>query len=154
MKGLPVHPPSSAVNNGADDLDEIDALGLVSKELSIQEAMNIPAARDARQKKWGKLKSLGCWDVRSFREYDDVVAEAQASKKIVHFGRISPVCHEKHSELGPDKRKYKGRVVFQGNNVKDQDNNWAVFQEMQSSASLMSASKFVDYWGSLDGHVA
>ena len=85
-------------------------------------------------------------------EYDDVVARAKATNSIVHFGRIFELCHEKHSELPVDRRKYKGRVVFQGNNVRDQDNNWAVFQEMQSSASLMSASKMVDYFGSLDGH--
>ena len=42
--------------------------------------------------------------------------------------------------------------MFQGNQVRGQDNNWAVFQDMQSSASLMSAAKVVDYFGTLPGH--
>ena len=46
---------------------------------------------------------------------------------------------------------YKGRVVFQGNNVKDQDNNVAVFNDLASSASLMVARKFLDV-GSLEGN--
>ena len=42
--------------------------------------------------------------------------------------------------------------MFQGNNVKDQDANVAVFQDMTSSASLMVAGKFSDVIASRDGH--
>ena len=69
-----------------------------------------------------------------------------------HFGRVFPIVVEKGSELPPDQRKYKGRVVFQGNNVKDQDNNVAVFNDLASSAALMVASKFVDFVASLSGN--
>ena len=42
--------------------------------------------------------------------------------------------------------------MFQGNSVKDQDNNIAVFTALASSASLMSAGKFVDVVGLLEGN--
>ena len=42
--------------------------------------------------------------------------------------------------------------MFQGNNVKDQDNNVAVFNDLASSASLMVAGKFVDFIASLPGN--
>ena len=38
----------------------------------------------------------------------------------------------------------KGRVVFQGNNVTDQESNAAFFQEIASSANAISTSKFID----------
>ena len=65
---------------------------------------------------------------------------------------VFPICTEKHSELPAAQRKYKGRVVFQGNQVKDQSENWAVFQEMSSSATRMSSSKVLDFCGSSPGN--
>ena len=43
-------------------------------------------------------------------------------------------------------------MVFQGNNVRDQDNDMAVFGDRASSASLMIAGKFIDVVVSLDGN--
>ena len=83
-------------------------------------------------------------------EYDEVRNKAAKAGETVHFGRVFPIVVEKGSELPPEQRRYKGRVVFQGNNVKDQDNH-AVFNELASSASLMVAGKFLDVIGSLEG---
>ena len=49
-----------------------------------------------------------------------------------HFGRVVPILTEKGSELKPGDpgRKYKGRVVFQGNEVRDEHWEYAVFSEM------------------------
>eukprot|EP00971_Amphidinium_carterae_P052694 1037454-Amphidinium_carterae.1 len=49
-------------------------------------------------------------------------------------------------------RKHKGRYVFQGNNLKDQDGNWAIFRELGASPASMEASKFVDFIGMLPGN--
>jgi hypothetical protein len=57
----------------------------------------------------------------------------------------------KHSELAPEFHKYKGRVVFLGNQVKDQDDRAATFREMQSGTNLMSAGKFLDIIGASPG---
>lgn len=62
-------------------------------------------------------------------------------KKAVHDGRTFPHCVEKHNELLPDERPYAGRVVFEGSFVSDQSLNAAVFGELASSASLMSARR-------------
>ena len=58
---------------------------------------------------------------------------------------------KKHSELPPSKRKYKGRVVFQGNQVKDAEGVAAVFAELGTSASLMPAAKLLDAIAMLPG---
>ena len=50
-------------------------------------------------------------------------------------------------------RKYKGRVVFQGNTVTDQNWEWAMFQEVASQPASMQASKCCDAYGSLPGHI-
>ena len=66
---------------------------------------------------------------------DEARKMAKDSKSTAHFGRIFPIVVETGSELAPSQRKYKGRVVFQGNNVTDQNMDIAVFQELSSSAS-------------------
>lgn len=67
-------------------------------------------------------------------EYDGVRKTALSSGKTVHFGRVFPRCVETRSELPPGERKYKGRVVFEGSFVSDQNSNVAVVEELASSA--------------------
>ena len=50
------------------------------------------------------------------------------------------------------KRKYKGRAVFQGNHVKDEGGNWAIFADLGSSPATMEAAKAADAYGLLPGH--
>ena len=51
-----------------------------------------------------------------------------------HVGRIFDICVEKKSELpeSDPNRKFKGRFVFEGCHVKDEDNNWAKLSEITS----------------------
>ena len=71
--------------------------------------------------------------------------EEQKNKK-VHVGKIFEICVEKGSELpeGDPLRKFKGRTVFQGNNVKDENNDTALFSELGSSPATMEAGKTLD----------
>ncbi len=57
------------------------------------------------------------------REAPAVRAEARARKQTVHFGRIVELRFEKNAEMpeGHPARKLKGRSVFLGDNVVDQD---------------------------------
>ena len=50
--------------------------------------------------------------------------EPRATKEEVHFGMVFGFVVEKNTDLpaGDPRRKFKGRVVFQGNKVKNQ--NW------------------------------
>ena len=53
----------------------------------------------------------------------------------IHLGSLLELCYLKGSELHVDDpgRKYKGRVVFLGDRVKDQHGATAVFEELSSS---------------------
>lgn len=57
-------------------------------------------------------------------------------------------CVEKHSEIPPEQRTYKGSVVFEGSFVSDQISNVVVFEELPSSASLILAPKVLGVLGS------
>ena len=64
------------------------------------------------------------------------------------------LCHEKHAEFNKptNEKVYKGRVVFRGDQVKDETGYYAVFSEQSASASHMAAVKFMDYIGRVPGN--
>ena len=82
--------------------------------------------------------------MESVEEHDTMRKRAIAAGRTVHFGRVFSLCGVKHSELPPEKRKSKGRIVFQGNSVKYELGYAAVFTDQGSSASFLSASKLLD----------
>ena len=61
------------------------------------------------------------------------------------------ICHLKNAELEAKHQKYKGRVVLQGDIVKDDSGSYAVFTEQGSSASQMTAAKIMDIISRLPG---
>ena len=98
----------------------------------------IPKAVEAVKGEWAKLRAVGCWDEKIVEELSTVRNRARDCGTKIHVGRVFTICVEKHSELPPERRKYKGRVVFQGNNVFDESGLSAVFGDQGSSASFLS----------------
>ena len=77
---------------------------------------------------------------------------ARARGITVHFGNVMELVFEKHSELRQELRKYKGRVVFRGDTVTDETGFYAVFTEQGTSASHLSAAKFLDAIARMPGN--
>ena len=113
-----------------------------------------PKARASLDKEWKKLEDQVVWIAEKMRPWAEVQEEARRSGTTMHVGRIFDICVEKNHELPEDDplRKYKGRVVFEGCNVKDQDNRWAIFQEITSCPATMGAGKMADAYGMMEGH--
>ena len=84
------------------------------------------------------------------------MAEAKKAGTVVHHGRIFDFCVEKNPELPEDHpdRKFKGRAVFQGNNVHDQNWDVAMFQELSSCPARLEAAKVADAYGLAPGNTA
>ena len=127
---------------------------LVARPVGQKEINNTPAAQAALDKEWNNLVNKGAWDYSTVREWDDVSKEAIKNKTKVHVGKIFEICVEKGSELplGDPMRKFKGRTVFQGNNVKDEAADVALFAELGSSPANMEAGKALDAYGAMPGN--
>ena len=133
-------------------LDEVthDQFALVARVVSQAEIDRTPEAKAAMDKEWQKLVDKSCWLEKKVREYRDVAREAKAKDAKAHFGRIFEICSQKGSELpkGHPEQKWKGRSVFQGNRVSDENNDHAIFAELGSSPASMEAAKIIDVYGS------
>ena len=102
-------------------------------------------------KEWASLRELKAWAEKNVREWSDVRNEARNKKDRHHVGMIFGFCVEKGSELptGHSQIKFKGRVVFRGNQVRDEDHYLATFQDMGSAPASMASGKFSDFLGLL-----
>ena len=71
------------------------------------------------------------------------------------MGRVFDMCVEKNSELAPGRpsRNFKGRVVFEGSFVRDENHQAALFQHLGANPASMDALRLVDAFSLLPGHV-
>ena len=122
--------------------------------MSRKEIATNPDADKSLIKAWDKQRALPTWDESKVREWSEVAKEAKANGAEAHVGLIFEICAEKGSELprGDPDRKFKGRVVFQGNNVKDHNWDFAMFDELSSSPATLTAGKAADIYGLFEGH--
>merc|ERR1712235_139892 len=78
-------------------------------------------------------------------------------RKPCHIGLVFGICVEKaylHKKCDPNfkHRRFKGRYVYQGNNVKDEWHRHAVFQELSCHPASMEAAKCTDAYSCFPGH--
>ena len=120
--------------------------GLVARPVNRKEILSNPKAKESLDVEWKKLENKKAWIYESVREWLDIAKEAKRLGKKVHIGKVFEICVEKGSELpeGDPLRKFKGRTVFQGNNVRDENADVALFSELGSSPATMEAGKVVD----------
>ena len=118
-------------------------------------------ARASMDLEWQRLRKVprkdgkvGVWDEDDVREWASVRRNAQIKNEKANVGLVFGIVVEKNHELPEHdpKRKYKGRAVFQGNNVWDEEGNWAVFQELGSCPATMEAARCADAYGLMPGH--
>ena len=126
----------------------------VAKSLTKADMQISPKGRAAQELEWGRLRKIGAWNESKVTEWGDVVAEAKRTGKKHHVGRVFEVNVIKGDELpeGDPGRKYKCRVVFQGNNVRDESPQQAMFLELSSCPATMEAAKAADIYGLLKGN--
>ena len=148
-ESLPNHHEDHIAGKGRNSLQHYN---LVHKFIPVPQAIKIPAAKAAADKEREKLEKFCAWNLTKVRRSKkEVIDEARTSVAKVHFASLMDICHLKNAELEGKHRKYKGRVVFRGDMVKDDSGSYAVFTEQGSSASQMTAAKIMEIISTLPG---
>ena len=118
------------------------ALALVARSVGKKEMMAEAKAE------WATMHER-VWDLNKVREKSEIIREAKKEGKTVQFGRVHGICVEKNAGLpaGHPNRKYKGRVVFLGNRVTNQDFEGATFAELGNAPGNLESVRFADAYG-------
>lgn len=127
---------------------------LVSRPVGRKEMLSDPEALESMMKERKGQWSADVYDFKNVREYDDVVREASKQGEEIHMARVHGICVEEHSELPKEDkpRKFKGRGVLLGNQVKNQNFEAALFQDLGNSPASFEPSRWADMFGCLPGH--
>ena len=106
-------------------------MAAVARPVGKVEMTSTSGAVAAMQKEWNTIHQK-VWDMWEVREKSDVLQEARRENRTIQFGRVYGLCVEKNAELpeGHPNRKFKGRVVFLGNRVMNQDYEAATFADL------------------------
>ena len=149
----PPHREKITPPNYTPDLRLVNSL--VARPVNKREIRANPKAQEALDLEWNKLVKKDAWLYDTVTEWKEVSNKAKKSGEKVHVGKVFEICVEKGSELpeGDKLRKFKGRTVFQGNNVRDENADVALFSELGSSPATMEAGKSVDAYGTQPGFV-
>ena len=128
---------------------------MVARPVNRLESTTQPKAIAAMKAEWSTMhqKVWNCWEVR---EKKDVIHEARRRNAVVQFGRVHGICVEKNSELSQEhpNRKYKGRVVFLGNRVSNQDLEAATFADLGNAPANLESGRLADCYGACPGHAS
>ena len=101
---------------------------MVARILSPKEAANDPKATAALEAEFEAQRKKRVWEEDKVEEWSTVCSRIRGEGKVAHVGWIFGIATIKNEELpdGHKDKKYKGRFVFQGSNVRDQDKHRAI----------------------------
>ena len=142
--------PSPAPSMGG--LLSIPLPAMVTRLLSRPEMASDPKAVKAVREEADALTGELTWLLETVTEKDDLVADAQSSGVKIHLGQLMSICSVKFWERPKDFHKYKGRICFRGDIVKDENGVAAVFEELSASPAAIQGANANIAFGLLPGH--
>ena len=93
--------------------------GLVIKALRRHEWLSNPKALEAIRKESDGLRSDQTWDDETACDADELTRQSKILSKDIKVAELLILCGIKHAELDESKQKYKGRIVYRGDNSHD-----------------------------------
>ena len=133
-------------------MKEVKIPGLVHRLLDRKEWAGQPGAYEAIKKEKDGLVDVGTWIQEEIVSKSDVLAWATRTSNVVHFGNLMIILSVKGSELSPDQWRLKARIVFRGDDIRDQSGMSAVFEELFASSPLLEGLNTAVAFGLLESH--
>ena len=130
---------------------DICVLATIHKLLTRDEMRNDPKAIEAVKEEGRGVRAKDVWLDSTVMEKSERIAQAKKEGKTIHVADVMPIASIKHWE-SPERRKYKGRLVFRGDNVKDTWGAAAQFGALYSSPTNTQAINLAVFYGLLWGH--
>ena len=108
-----------------------------------------PGWKEAIDKELNGILENDTWN------YDEVISRKDLVKRNqpIHVGRLMTIFSVKYWEV-PELRRLKARIVFRGDDIRDQANNLAVLQEGKINPSGLAGINVNLAYGSLKGHTS
>ena len=121
-------------------------LGMVHTPLSRQELFSHPQGKDKIKEEADEMRLLQVWDDDDVHEVEELRSQARKEGWKVHIAEAMPIGSIKNSE-SKDKAKLKVRLVFRGDDTRDENNQLALFRELKSIPATIATINLVLWYG-------
>ena len=126
-------------------------MATIYKLLTRDEMRNDPRAIKAIQDEGKGVREKNVWSDASVMEKSERIPLAKQEGKTIYLAEVMPLASIKYWE-SPERRKYKGRLVFRGDQVRDTWGGAAQFGEMYLTPTNIQAINLAIYYGILLGY--
>ena len=106
-----------------------------TKQLKKSEWINDPEAVESVKKEAIGLRNNQTWDDSSVTTLANLKLQAKISGNKVKIANLLTLCGVKHAEQDISLQKYKGRIVYRGDDIRDQDGCQVVFDPLETSTN-------------------
>ena len=125
------------------------AMGLVHRVLTRKEIQDDPEAIKAIEEEASEVRAMGVWDDSTACEVDELKQWARKEQQEIHIAEVMAIGSIKNDELGPSLSQRKGRLVFRGDDTRNQDGLPAKFRELHSQPASIQTISIVMFYGML-----
>ena len=98
------------------------------------------------------LRSNHTWDDDSVDTLSNWKKWSRETKTQIHIADLLTLCGIKHYELEPSKWKYKGRIVYRGDRIRDSEGNIILFQETATTPTAIISLQITLWFGMKHGN--
>ena len=126
---------------------------LVTLNLSRSQWLKDEKGVQAVQHEAQGLRQNQTWDDASVDTIQNWKVWSRNTGIRIHIADLLTLCGIKHFELEPSQWKYKGRIVYRGDRIRDTDGNVVLFQETATSPTAIIALQITLWFGMLPDHI-
>lgn len=98
------------------------------------------------------LRQNQTWDDDSVDTLVNLRRWARQTQTPICVADLLTLCGIKHYELEPERWKYKGRIVYRGDRIRDSDGNVLLFEETATTPTMIIALQITLWFGMLQHH--
>ena len=130
---------------------DLCGLATIHRLLTRDEMRKDPKAIQAIKEEGKGIRAQGVWSDDSVMEKSERIALAKKTGRTIHMAELMTIASIKHWEH-PSQRKYKGRVVFRGDQVRDTWGGAAQFGELYAAPTNIQAINLAVWYGMISGN--
>lgn len=129
----------------------LTVMATIHKLLSRDEMKRDPKAIETIKIPGAGVREKEVWDDSSVMEKSDRLEQTRRQGRTIHLAEVMAIASIKSWE-SPDKRCYKGRLVFRGDQIKDSWGGAAQFGEMYSTPTNIQSINVAIMYGMMLGN--
>lgn len=123
------------------------ASALVTLNLSRSVWLQDEKGLEAVRKEALGLRSNGTWDDSSVIPVRELRKKSRQQGTSIKLAEVLTLCGVKHYEMSPEHHKYKGRIVYRGDAIRDENHQRILFEDTATTPTALAALNLTLWWG-------